>query len=442
MDGGCKGEWKPLCQTTDPQPTKEEIRQLAYNNLKRVKAARFPFPIEDRIPNFKGAEAAARRLAQLPVYRSAKALKVNPDAPQLPVRAMALRDGKVIYMPTPRLRGAFMCIHPEAVPPGQERRAASLSHCSDYGQAVPLEALALDHTLRTSAAPLLAFPPIELVVTGSVAVTRDGRRAGKGEGYADLEYAILRELGYGPVPVATTVHPAQIVPSMSIDPHDLTVDYIVTPDEIIETHTPYRKPAGIDWDLLSEEDLLEMPVLRHLRHIKWESMTVRDVLACDLDVVFVGLNPGRASAAAGHHFAGPNNHFWRLLYDAGFTHQLLAAEDDGILPNYGLGITNIVDRATRGEGDLSWPELLAGGAVLREKIAHRRPRIVALLGKQVYRAYAGLPRNARVDWGLQSRQTVPGVMEFLAPNPSSRSTIPYEERLALFRQLYLLAATR
>src|SRR5690606_31911379 len=84
----------------------------------------------------------AQRLRQLPEYQAAQGVKVNPDAPQLPVRAMVLRDGKTLYMPSPRLRGAFIRIRPERVPPGQERLAASLSHCGKYGEELTLKALA------------------------------------------------------------------------------------------------------------------------------------------------------------------------------------------------------------------------------------------------------------------------------------------------------------
>ncbi|HEY8394473.1 MAG TPA: mismatch-specific DNA-glycosylase, partial [Thermaerobacter sp.] len=154
-----------------------------------------------------------------------------------------------------------------------------------------------------------------------------------------------------------------------------------------------------------------------------------------LAAVFVGLNPGRASAARGHHFAGPNNHFWRLLYEAGLTPRLLRPEEDVLLPRFGLGVTNVVPRATRGEADLAWEELVAGGEALRAKIARVRPRLVVLLGKLVYRGYAGLSRSAPVEWGLQPGETVPGVREFVAPNPSPRSTVPYDLRLQLFRQV-------
>lgn len=407
--------------------TKAQARAAAYAGLHAENAARFPFPIEGRIPNFVGAEAAARRLRELPVYQAARGVKVNPDAPQLPVRAMVLRDSKTLFMPSPRLRGAFVRIRPEMVPPGEERRAASLSHCGSYGEELSLRELA--HLIEAGE------PGIDLMVVGSAAVSRGGARAGKGEGYADREYAILQELGLPHVPVVTTVHPAQIVSDIAVEPHDLPVDYIVTPSEIIATETALPKPSGIDWELVTPGDLEAMPVLRELRDLKWWELSTRDIAAPGLDVLFVGINPGRKSAAAGHNFAGPGNHFWRLLFEAGFTPRLLAPHEEDELLRSGVGITNVVARASRGEHELTWAELAEGGAALRDKVARWRPRVVALLGKNVYRAYAGLRRGADVKWGVQPVSVVEGVVDFVAPNPSGRSTVPYHQRLALFRAL-------
>jgi 5-formyltetrahydrofolate cyclo-ligase len=105
---------------------------------------------------------------------------------------------------------------------------------------------------------------MDAIVCGSVAVTRDGRRCGKGEGYSDLEYAILRELGHPPVPVATTVHPVQIVRRVPRAPTDLPLAVIVTPHEVVRVAAPPPAPAGIDWTRLSAADLDAMPVLRQL----------------------------------------------------------------------------------------------------------------------------------------------------------------------------------
>jgi mismatch-specific thymine-DNA glycosylase len=162
---------------------------------------------------------------------------------------------------------------------------------------------------------------------------------------------------------------------------------------------------------------------------------VPDLLAEGLDVVFVGYNPGRYSAARGHHFAGPGNYFWALLYDAGLTGRRLDWSEDGELPFWRIGVTNLVDRMTPGSGDLSATELSDGGRRLREKIARWRPRVVCLLGKDIYRAYAGEAAPPHVDWGLRPDMVVDGVLDYVAPNPSRRSTLPYGMRLRYFTEL-------
>ena len=404
------------------RPSKDEARALAYRRLREAKAARFPFPPEGRIPNFSGAQAAAEQLRTLDVYRRARALKVNPDAAQAPVRAMALRDGKTLYLAAARLSGPFLRIDSADVPAGQEAAAARLGTRGQFGRCVDLAAVAQGR----------GAPPPELVVVGSVAVGVDGTRAGKGEGFADLEYAALRRLGLPPVPVVTTVHPSQVQPSLVDQAHDLRVDWIATPQGVHRTRNGRPQPAAVDWTLLGAR-ALEMPALAELRRGEWLDLTLPDVVAPGLVWLFVGINPGRASAVAGHHFAGPGNHFWSLLHDGGLTPRRLDPAQDGRLPRFGIGITNVVTRASRGEQDLDSAEFAAGGAALRAKVARLRPRLVALLGKRVYRAYAGLRPSAAIDFGLQSRQTVAGVAEFAAPNPSARSALPYAVRLAQMR---------
>ncbi|MBI4161452.1 MAG: 5-formyltetrahydrofolate cyclo-ligase [Acidobacteria bacterium] len=211
--------------------------------------ARFPFPPHGRIPNFAGAREAAARLFQDPCWTTARRIKVNPDAPQRPVRELALRLGITIFVPTPRLRGGFVRFDPRKIPPAELSRAASLTRGRRWGEEVPLREL----------------PEMEAIVAGSVAVTRDGRRCGKGEGYSDLEYAILRELGHPPVPVATTVHSLQVVGSFPRDPNDLPLALILTPEETIPVENPFPPPNGIDWTLLPPDRLREMPILRELK---------------------------------------------------------------------------------------------------------------------------------------------------------------------------------
>jgi 5-formyltetrahydrofolate cyclo-ligase len=131
------------------------------------------------------------------------------------------------------------------------RDASALSKWEPHKQDVPLEDM----------------PQLDLIVTGCVAVSEDGRRAGKGEGYSDLEFAILEELGHEPVPVVTTVHELQVVEGFPIDDHDIGLSLIVTPERTVEVDDPPTTTGGIRWEDLTEEDLEEMPVLRELRSL-------------------------------------------------------------------------------------------------------------------------------------------------------------------------------
>jgi 5-formyltetrahydrofolate cyclo-ligase len=232
-----------------PYPTKASARQAVWNVLQGEKAARFPYPPHGRIPNFAGAEAAAERLMGHSLLAGVRAIKANPDAPQRPVRQLALEAGIVVYMPKPRLKGGFFRLDPGRIPPEHRKQAASLSKGRQWAEAVPLDALGDE---------------LDLVVTGSVAVTPSGRRCGKGHGFGDLEYAILRELGHPPLPVATTVHPLQLVADFPADPFDLPVSLIATPDETIVVADPPPAPEGIDWAALPDGALTEMPVLAEL----------------------------------------------------------------------------------------------------------------------------------------------------------------------------------
>lgn len=228
---------------------KQRARERVWHALEASGAARFPFPPKRRIPNFAGAARAAERLFEHAPWRTASTLKVNPDAPQRPVRRQALERGIRVLVPTPRLRGGFWLLEPDRIEPGRIPAAASLSHAKEFATPVPLDAI----------------PPIDAIVTGSVAVTRSGRRCGKGHGYADIEFAILRELGQPPVPVATTIHPLQWVDRLPRDPTDLPLSLVCTPDESVVVADPPPPPGGIDWSRVDEAMLEAMPVLADLR---------------------------------------------------------------------------------------------------------------------------------------------------------------------------------
>jgi TDG/mug DNA glycosylase family protein len=142
--------------------------------------------------------------------------------------------------------------------------------------------------------------------------------------------------------------------------------------------------------------------------------TIPDVAGPDLLVLFSGINPSLYSAATGHHFARPGNRFWPALHGAGFTDRLLHPSEQHLLPALGLGITNVVERATARADELSSDEFVAGGARLAERVSLLRPRYLAVLGVTAYRAAFGNPK-ARL--GPQD-EDIAGVPVWALPNPS------------------------
>jgi len=141
---------------------------------------------------------------------------------------------------------------------------------------------------------------------------------------------------------------------------------------------------------------------------------VPDVVADGLHVLFCGINPGLMTAATGHHFARPGNRFWPALHRSGFTPRLLAPSEQRELLSYGLGITNVVARATARADELSAEEYREGGRLLALKVARLRPRRLAVVGVTAYRA-AFDDRKAVV--GPQAR-TIGDTRVWVLPNPS------------------------
>ncbi len=138
------------------------------------------------------------------------------------------------------------------------------------------------------------------------------------------------------------------------------------------------------------------------------------------------------SQQKGHHFAGSGNYFWRLLADSGLTPRLLTYYEDGELLAYQLGLVNLVTRATPGSADLDRQELSQGAPMLRQALVQYQPKIVAFLGKDVFRGYRQLRYTKPCDWGVQPDSHRAGIWEVVLPNPSRRSTIPYSLRLHYF----------
>lgn len=161
-----------------------------------------------------------------------------------------------------------------------------------------------------------------------------------------------------------------------------------------------------------------------------------DHLRPKLSILFVGINPGLRSAAVGHHYAGPSNRFWKLIYDASLVPEPLSYRDDGRLPEWGLGLTNLVGRSTASMASLTPQDYATGRLVLMEKILRYRPRVVALLGMTLYPILFPLdPKQTRRKPGPQPT-TLCDAKIVLLPNPSGRNaSYPYHSMLEAFRSL-------
>jgi double-stranded uracil-DNA glycosylase len=173
----------------------------------------------------------------------------------------------------------------------------------------------------------------------------------------------------------------------------------------------------------------------------WSELRLKDRIRPGLRVLFVGINPGVRSAITGHHFAGYSNRFWKLLSDSRLVPQGLTYEDDERLPDWNLGITNLIARPSPGIADLRPVEYIEGWKVLDRKIRRYRPAVVAFVGVTLYRAVltqvdGALPARTRLNAVGPQPTRIHGARIFVLPNPSGRNAnFTYAEMLKAFVRL-------
>lgn len=166
--------------------------------------------------------------------------------------------------------------------------------------------------------------------------------------------------------------------------------------------------------------------------IEAEGKTVPDVIAPDLFVLFCGINPGLYTAAVGHHFARPGNRFWPALFESGFTDSLLSPFEEHKLLELGIGVTNVVARATAAAAELTQDDFISGGRRLRGKVRRYRPRIVAVLGVGAYRAAFARPRAVIGE----QPETIGEARVWVLPNPSGlNANYQLPQLVKLFKDL-------
>ncbi|MCX5722557.1 MAG: mismatch-specific DNA-glycosylase [Nitrospirae bacterium] len=165
---------------------------------------------------------------------------------------------------------------------------------------------------------------------------------------------------------------------------------------------------------------------------------LQDHIRPGLLVLFVGINPGLRSAAIGHHFAGHSNRFWKLLFESQLVSEPLTYQDDWRLPDWGLGLTNIVQRPSAGIDVLKPSEYVAGRKRLAASVQRHQPHVVALLGVTIYRRLFPEHKTGGISLGLQDK-VLAGRPVFVLPNPSGRNAhYSYCAMLASFQALKCL----
>lgn len=162
---------------------------------------------------------------------------------------------------------------------------------------------------------------------------------------------------------------------------------------------------------------------------------VPDYVERNLDILFVGFNPSILSGEKGHHFASPNNRFWKILFESGLTPRIFPAAEDYKLLELGYGLTNIVARPTKAAEEITKEEYRSGREVLKRKIAQINPKYVCYVGKGVYKEFS---KKKAIQWGLQSESVIPGSRDFVAPSSSGLVRMRIGEIIAIYQQLAVL----
>jgi mismatch-specific thymine-DNA glycosylase len=164
-----------------------------------------------------------------------------------------------------------------------------------------------------------------------------------------------------------------------------------------------------------------------------------DIIQPDLAVVFVGESVGAKSALAGHYYADPRNSFWRDLHASGVTPRLLSPEDDGELPRYGIGLTDVLKRLANEDlkkgVKVTDETLVEARTALREKICRARPLAVCFLGHGSARLFFGWPKRASRKWGHQEDLEMEGTAVWLMPSTSGTASGSAETRLRVLGEL-------
>lgn len=197
---------------------KENLRMQMWDILFNKKISKRSNGDYNKIPNFKGSNFAAKKLSQTIEWDKSNIIFCSPDSAQIPVREYALKDKKLLVMATPKIKDGYILLNPNNI--DDYNIASTIEGAYKYGKFIN------------------DLPKIDLVVEGSVCVDKLGHRLGKGGGYGDKEISYLIKNDYitPNTPIATTIHPLQIISNVPTEKHDQNINMIVTINEVIRVN--------------------------------------------------------------------------------------------------------------------------------------------------------------------------------------------------------------
>jgi 5-formyltetrahydrofolate cyclo-ligase len=235
---------------------RSQVRRIVSARLTQVAVpdSRFDLDVSRFVPDFENSSRCDDYVRALDAYRDASTVFIAPDNCLERMRRLALDDGKTVVVPTYGMRRGIVRLRPRGVRKADRDLAATLDGLERFGE-------------RLSLSDLAASPPIDVMITGAIAVTAAGAHVGGGQAYLDLEWAILAELNLvaASTPVVAVVHSCQVIEAdLAPGRFDVTVDVIVTPDACRETGRPYARPAGISWDQIDADPLARVAYLAEL----------------------------------------------------------------------------------------------------------------------------------------------------------------------------------
>jgi len=239
---------------------KKQVRLAVFRRLRKgiaIPDSRFHLRLSEFIPDFVGSDQAMQRLVEHDIWKKASTIFITPDNCLEQLRLIALQQGKAVLVSTYGIRRGFVLLD-FRIPKRRFLYAATLDGMEREGISVTLA------DIRAM------FKGVDLLVTGTSAVTTSGLRVGKGHGFFDLEWAMFYSIGAvnTQTPVVAVVHDCQVVMAdFTADPFDTVCDLIITPTQTIEVQYPHKPTIGVIWNRLRPGMLRSIPPLRELRQL-------------------------------------------------------------------------------------------------------------------------------------------------------------------------------